>query len=219
MAVRHRLGHLGFVLALSTLLISTPAVASQQPLSGDQKLADAIEQIPVLSDAAELAKLRDLSSVDPGKVYDASDLQKYGYFGEAPPVVQPLATSGWITAGNCVYAQAVDNPHWSDNYTTISVHGWWLKLSGSTCPTYANVDTHLQAYYCNAYGCSFVTIASDSRDVQAGGGGGRRGNARSGCSSSNLISYRGAADVDLIGQSDPGGWTYSPHVGLNCYPA
>ena len=35
----------------------------------------------------------------------------------------------------------------------------------------------------------------------------------------DLISYRGAVDVDLINQSDPGGLTYSPEVGVNCYPA
>ena len=50
-------------------------------------------------------------------------------------------------------------------------------------------------------------------------GSGRRGNARNGCSGSTLVSYRGAVDVDLIGQSDPGGWTYSAEVGRSCYPA
>ena len=35
----------------------------------------------------------------------------------------------------------------------------------------------------------------------------------------DLISYRGAVDVDLINQSDPGGLTYAPEVGVNCYPA
>ena len=69
------------------------------------------------------------------------------------------------------------------------------------------------------FGCSHMTIASDSRDVRAGGGSGRRGNARNGCSSSALVSYRGAVDVDLIGQSDPPGLTYSNKFDYNCHPA
>lgn len=43
--------------------------------------------------------------------------------------------------------------------------------------------------------------------------------ASNSCVNSSLISYRGAVDVDLINQSDPGGLTYSPEVGVNCYPA
>lgn len=43
--------------------------------------------------------------------------------------------------------------------------------------------------------------------------------ASNSCLNSSLISYRGAVDVDLINQSDPSGLTYSPEVGVNCYPA
>lgn len=70
----------------------------------------------------------------------------------------------------------------------------------------------------NAGGCTYRQ-AVDNRDVLAGGGSGRRGNARNSCLNSILVSYRGAVDVDLTNQSDPGGLTYSPEVGVNCYPA
>ena len=43
--------------------------------------------------------------------------------------------------------------------------------------------------------------------------------ASNSCLNSSLISYRGAVDVDLINQNDPSGLTYSPEVGVNCYPA
>ena len=182
-----------------------------------------------LADASELATLRDLSSVDPRNVYSVEDLEQYGTFGVAPSAPQALTpqaltpqalnSSGWITAGNCTYEQHVDNPHWSDGRTAISVHGSWIERSGSSCPRYANVGTYLQAYWCNRYDCSYMTIATDSRDVRAGGGSGRRGNARNACRNSNPVGYRGAVDIDLIGQRDPFGLTYSEKFDYNCYPA
>lgn len=93
-----------------------------------------------------------------------------------------------------------------ESFVLMATSGW---ITAGSC-TY---------FYCNMWGCSYVTIASDSRDVLAGGGSGRRGNARNLCLNSSLISYRGAVDVDLINQNDPGGLTYSSEVGVNCYPA
>ena len=72
-----------------------------------------------------------------------------------------------ISAGECRYDQRVDRAHRSG--TDVSTHGWWVNLGG-TCPAMANVDTYLQAYWCGSYGCRWVTVSSDSRDVRAGDG-------------------------------------------------
>ena len=170
------------------------------------------------ADASELATPGGSSAADPRKVYRVEDLENYGSFGVDPSALQAFNSSDWITAGDCTYKQQDDDPHWSSQ--SISVHGWWIKAFDSTCPTYANVDTYLQGYWCPfGVNCQYVAVAEDSRDVKEGGGRGRRGNARHGCSSTTPVSYRGALDVDLIDQSDPSGLTYSKVKVLNCYPA
>lgn len=227
--IRKRLLHLLIAIAVLTLVNGeTTAFAADTAPDSDQTWADDGTPEPPNSgfaDASELANLRDLSSVDPRNVYRVEDLERYGTFrphsfasadASAP---QALYESEWISAGNCTYKQRGDDPHWSDGKTTISVHGWWIKKPGTSCPKYANVDTYLQAKWCNTFGCSFTTIAEDHRDVRAGGGSGRRGNARNGCSGSDLIAYRGAVDIDLIGQDDPPGLSYSDSYDFNCYPA
>jgi hypothetical protein len=143
-----------------------------------------------------------------------------GYFAPYPGGdITPLAESGNITAGSCTYRQAIDNPHISSTApAAASVHGWWLKVSG-TCPSKANVDTYLQGYWCDQFGCRWITVASGSADVYAGGGSGNRVTARRTCSATNkLVGWRGFVDVDLIGVSDPAGYTYSPPVNLYCTP-
>ena len=221
--IRKRFVHLLVaIVALMLICGEATAIATTKAPKTDQIwLADGAPEPPnpSLADASELATLGDLSSVDPRNVYSVEDLEQYGTFSADPSALLALNSSGWITAGNCTYQQHVDDPHWSDGETTISVHGSWLKRPGSSCPTYANVDTYLQANWCNLFDCSYVTIASDSRDVRAGGGSGRRGNARNGCSSDSLVGYRGAVDIDLIGQSDPPGLTYSKKLEYPCYPA
>jgi hypothetical protein len=133
--------------------------------------------------------------------------------------VTPLSQSGDITAGGCTYRQAIDNPHISSTAPpAASVHGYWLKVGG-TCPSKANVDTYLQAYWCDQYGCRWIVVASNSGDVYPGGGSGRRVTARETCSStSKRVGWRGYVDVDLIGVSDPPGYTYSDPVNLYCVP-
>ena len=202
-----------FILALVSQLMLPASVEAAS--NSDYKAIKARHSDQAQSD--RIQPLTNLSKLDPKIVIKVADLASSGNFSNAPESFVLMATSGWITAGSCTYRQAVDNPHLSSG--TTSVHGWWETSTTSGCPAYSNVDTLLQAFYCNMWGCSYVTIASDSRDVLAGGGSGRRGNARNLCLNSSLISYRGAVDVDLINQNDPGGLTYSPEVGVNCYPA
>jgi hypothetical protein len=143
-----------------------------------------------------------------------------GHFAPYPGGdVIPLAESGNITAGSCTYRQALDNPHISSTAPrATSVHGWWRRIAG-TCPSTANVDTYLQAYWCDAFGCRWIVVASKSGNVYAGGGSGRRITARKVCSSaSKTVGWRGFVDVDLNGVSDPPGYTYSPPVNLVCVP-
>ena len=133
--------------------------------------------------------------------------------------VTPLSQSGDITAGSCTYRQAIDNPHISSTAPrAASVHGYWLKVRG-TCPSTANVDTYLQAYWCDQSGCRWIVVASNSGNVGPGGGSGRRVTARRTCSSSSrTVGWRGFVDVDLNGVSDPPGYTYSSPVNLACVP-
>jgi len=129
------------------------------------------------------------------------------------------ATSDPITAGSCTYSQAIDNPHISSTAPlAASVHGWWQAISG-TCPSVANVDTYLEGFWCDQSGCRWILVASNSGDIGPGGGAGSRVTARRTCSSSStLVGWRGNVDVDLIGVSDPPGYTYSDIVNLYCVP-
>lgn len=139
-----------------------------------------------------------------------------GHFAPYPgSVAAPTAESGNITAGSCTYRQAIDNPHLSGGDT--SIHGWWRNIAG-TCPSLANVDVFLQAFWCDAFGCRFITVASGTGNFLAGGGSGRRANARLACATTNLVGWRGFVDVDLIGVADPPGFTFSPILNLACSP-
>jgi len=145
-----------------------------------------------------------------------------GYFAPYPGGdggdVTIEATSGPITAGSCTYEQVNDDPHISSTAPrAASIHGWWVRDAG-TCPSKANVDQELQAFWCDAYGCRWITVGFDSADVYAGGGSGNRVTARKTCSSTKTVGWRGRTDVDLIGVSDPSGWTYSTIKNLACEP-
>jgi len=85
-----------------------------------------------------------------------------------------------------------------------------------TCPSKAKVDIYLQAYGCDPISCGWVTVASGSGDYYAGGGSGKRANARKACATTATVGWRGYVDVDLIGVSDPSGYTYGPGVNLPC---
>lgn len=220
--IRKQLMHLLVpIMALMLVSGSATAAAGETPPGSNQEKhgnGSSEQSNEGFADASELAGTEDLSSIDPRNVYRVEDLIEYGTFGVAPPFSQVRNVSGWITAGNCTYRQHVDNPHWSEGYTKISVHGWWTKSRNSSCPSEANVDIYLQAHWCNLIDCSYINIASNSADVRAGGGSGRRVNTRNGCSAYIVVSFRGKVDVDLIGQSDPRGYTYSPSLGRFCYP-
>lgn len=140
------------------------------------------------------------------------------YWAPLPDTVTPMATSGVITAGSCNYKQAVDDPHPSSSPAGYaSVHGWWIKWSG-TCPAKANVDVTLQAWGCGSVEpCRWYTLDYNSADVYQGGGSGNRVNARHLCQDARVVGYRGIVDVDLIGVSDPAGETIA-EKDVTCYP-
>jgi hypothetical protein len=134
--------------------------------------------------------------------------------------VSPNLVSSTIHAGSCYYQQGIDNAHISTSSTTRAVqsHGWWLNVGG-TCPSKSNVDTYLQAVYCTSSGCGWRTVDVQSGDVYAGGGSGKWITAHEDCSSTATVGFRSYVDVDLIGVSDPSGYTYSPGQDLACYPS
>jgi hypothetical protein len=129
----------------------------------------------------------------------------------------PLTTSAPISAGGCTYTQVNDDPHISSTAPrAASVHGWFNRVGG-TCPQ-ADVTAGLQAYWCDMFGCQWITVATGASRVSAGGGSANRATARQVCSSSPIVGWRGWTDVDLVGISDPGGVTYSNIVNLGCAP-
>ena len=133
--------------------------------------------------------------------------------------IAPLAESGDIVAGSCVYRQAIDNPHISSTAPdAASVHGWWL-VTGGECPSTATVSVALQGYWCDFFGCRWITVATDVGSHAEGGGGGNRTTARRTCSdTSRPVGWRGLVDVDLDGVIDPPGLTPSTIVNLFCVP-
>jgi uncharacterized membrane protein len=125
--------------------------------------------------------------------------------------------SGIISASGCNYRQRVDHAH-GPTSGDVSTHGWWVN-EGGTCPTLANVDVYLQAYWCNSFGCDFFTVASNSADVKAKNLSNQRVTTRETCDpTSYLVGWRSFVDVDLKGVSDPSGFTYSFAENLYCAP-
>jgi hypothetical protein len=162
-------------------------------------------------------------AIAPKDVVPVSADGEVGYWAPASAITDGsigiLAESSTITAGDCKYRQAVDNPHISTSPPrAASAHGYWKKVGG-TCPSRANVDVYLQAVWCDSSGCRWRTVASDSKDVYAGGGAGRRATARETCGGTSKVGWRAFVDVDLIGQGDPSGYTYTPGRDLYCYPS
>lgn len=132
-------------------------------------------------------------------------------------IMTPMGDSGVLTGwGGCKYRQSIEDPHLSSGDT--SVHGYW-KAVGGDCPSLANVDVYLQAYWCDRLGCRWRTVSSNSGDVRAGGGRGKRITSRETCASSRVTGWRAAVDVDLHGQVDPPGYTYSSIKNLACAPS
>lgn len=108
-------------------------------------------------------------------------------------------------AGSCSYDTRGDWPHRSG--TDVSAHGWWVFLSGS-CPAQADVTVDLQQYWCDNWGCRWITRARGSKRVYAGGGSANRANARKYCDSSEYTGWRNVVDVDLVGVNDPADKAY-----------
>ena len=174
----------------------------------------------VLCVLAALVVLLPAMTTAPSPASAASPDVPVGHYGSLDDLqeVTPMATSPVITAGSCKYQQVTDNVHFSATGFAASAHGWWKKSSG-TCPSKANVDAQLQAVWCGSGPCQWRTVDSNSDDVYSGGGSANRVAVRENCSGSKTTGYRIRVDVDLIGVSDPSGWTNSAGVDLACYPS
>ena len=87
----------------------------------------------------------------------------------SPRLISHLAASGSITAGTCTSTQAVDDPHISTSTgpQAASVHGYGKRVSGE-CSNLANVDTSLQASWCDRSGCRWQAVSVASADLSAG---------------------------------------------------
>ncbi len=159
----------------------------------------------------------DWGPYDPSKMQDPPD--------DAPSQPGSLGQSlsaeygrSRATAGDCTYDTRVDNPHISAGQ--VSVHGWW-KVVGlfSECPSRATVTTVLEAVMCDSWtgACWWSEVKRSQGSIRPGGGAGKRVTARVDCSSTDLVGFRGVADVDLPG-NDPPNKAYSEGVNRSCYP-
>lgn len=120
--------------------------------------------------------------------------------------VQELAGLGGISAGDnaagltathrCYFTTRGDYVHRTGG--DASGHGWWENIN---CPVLqADVRIWLQQYYSDG---SWRTRGSTGyKRVYSGGGSANRANARAGCDSSAVTSWRSVVDVDLVGLSD-----------------
>ncbi len=211
------------MVALLAALASSPADAMDQ--GGQGRGADppratptlpfprTIDEIPADFEFLPVAGLEDRSVpvIVPDDVSPAAGLR----------ALPRYVVSNVITAGTCKYRQRADYIHISSTSPrAVSVHGYWKIEPGSgTCPAKANVDTRLQAYGCGSFtGCGWVDVAFKSTDVAAGGGSGRVSVARRECSSTTTVVYREQIDVDLIGVSDPSGYSQGVEKQVTCYP-
>lgn len=126
-----------------------------------------------------------------------------------------MSLSSPVSAGGCSYLQANDDPHVTS--PDVSIHGWWQRVAGA-CPSQNKVTVGLLAFYCD-YFCGWVQVAQGSGNYYQGPGSGRWANARKPCAPmSDLVSWAGWTDVDLIGINDPPGVTYSRVVNFFCEP-
>jgi hypothetical protein len=121
-----------------------------------------------------------------------------------------------VWAGKCEYTGRADYPHVTNR--EASVHGYWVRLSGS-CPSTARVTVDLQAYACSNIGCIWITQNTAEGTFASGSGTGRWATPHKACASAREIGWRGRVDVDLTGKVDPFGYQYSAQRDLMCTPA
>ena len=119
-------------------------------------------------------------------------------------------------AGSCPYSTEGDYPHLSGS--DVSAHGWWETSNYALCPTYADVEVWLQGYWCDPWGCLWITVGHDERRIQPRNISGQRTTARAACVPSDTVGYRSIIDVDLVGVSDPSDQEYR-YNNLNCSPS
>ena len=143
----------------------------------------------------------------------------WGTLADVSESVAPMAVSPIHNAGNCGYVQVTDNPHLSNTGWAASAHGWWEGRTGFCRNLKANIVVELQAVWCSGGSCSWRTVDTGTKTGYPGGGSANRAAARENCSSGLKTGYRVRVDVDVIGRSDPVGWTTSSGVDLMCRPS
>jgi hypothetical protein len=179
-------------------------------------ITSAVAAIAVAATLASMSRAAD-GPRGSAKSVDSSSGDWAPYPGAPTP--DTGANSGVIQAGSCYYEQKTDDVHISSTAPkAVSVHAWWTVNHG-TCPSTSNVDAFVQGYWCDVSGCQWLDVASNSKDVHRGGGSANWVPARMNCAStSKSVGFRGAVDVDLNGQSDPGGRNYSTPIDFFCVP-
>lgn len=122
----------------------------------------------------------------------------------------------------CAHKGKSDDIHRSSNGRDVSVHGWWIKISGN-CPPKAKVWVELQAWRCKGWWifwrCGWDGVDRSRPElIYPGGGKANRVNARHVCVSNSMVSWRTVVDVDIPGQPDPSTKFHSRRYNLACNP-
>lgn len=144
--------------------------------------------------------------------YEGSELQQQDLASTATGEYMQMTNS--IALNGCHYGTGADNPHKSGS--EASVHGWWIKKN-NLCPSRADVTVWLQAAWCDAWGCTWVTLNSGKARIRPGGGSGKRVTVRDACYSNEWTFYRNVVDVDIPGTIDPPDKAYKVNQ-IQCRP-
>lgn len=115
----------------------------------------------------------------------------------------------------CPFDAVGDNPHRSAG--DVSAHGWWNTSVPSLCPEFANVEVWIQGLWCDPWGCLWLTVANNEREIRPRNTSGQRTTARRNCVADNLVGFRNIVRADLVGASGSDLFVGTP-INVECYP-
>jgi hypothetical protein len=213
-------------LVVGALAFVVPAPSRQSLVSpvGLEAAADKLVGVEILDETGRPVLESATIDLRSGRVTDAEGRQLLDMvvpFDAAPMpdgFSSPLQTvfagdSNGIVYAACSFDTLGDYVHKSSGQA--SGHGWWKAYSG--CNPTARVKVQLQELFSNGvYYVWYNRGTVGNEVVTSGGGAGNRSTGKATCNTSDYVGWRSVVDVDIIGQSDPGDWLYTPASNIYC---